>query len=109
MTHVTISKDNGHYRGFSVDGHACFNTSGPDILCSAISMASQMTANGLEAVAKVNVSSTDGDGFLVVAIEGETNRESDTLIESFELAVSILHKQYSDFITMSHVEGAKLS
>lgn len=103
MTKATFFKENGLYKGFSLDGHACFNVGGPDILCSAISMASQMTANGLEGVAKVITNTEEGDGSLTVMIVGETNDIAQALIESFYLAIHNLYEQYSEFITLTRV------
>lgn len=47
MTNVTIYKKDGYVQGFKMEGHACFNTQGPDILCASLSMAGQMVIMGL--------------------------------------------------------------
>lgn len=107
MTNITFLKEGSSYKGFTLKGHACFNVGGPDILCSAISTASQMTANGLEEVAKVQIRYEEGDGSLAVMVIGNTNEISDALIKSFDLAMQNLHGQYSDFITLSRVEWSE--
>lgn len=107
MTNVVFLQDSGSYKGFTLKGHACFNIGGPDILCSAISTASQMTANGLEEVAKVKIRYEEGDGSLAVMLVDDANDISNALIKSFDLAIQNLHDQYSDFITLSRVEWSE--
>ena len=47
MTKVKLLYNNNMYCGFDMEGHAGFNTNGPDILCASLSAASQMTINGI--------------------------------------------------------------
>ena len=47
MTQVEMIYDNNIIIGFRMEGHAGFNTKGPDILCASLSTASQMTINGV--------------------------------------------------------------
>ena len=104
MTKVLFRKDNGLYTGFNLCGHACFNTNGPDILCSAISMGAQMTGLGLREVAKINVNETVGDGcYEIVMLEGYENEIAQSLILTLHLSLENLRTQYPDFITISQV------
>lgn len=104
MTNVTFRKDKGLYIGFNLCGHACFNTNGPDILCSAISMGAQMTELGLRKVAKINVNETVDDGFYeVVLLDGYESDVSQGLVHTLHLALENLRSQYPDFITLSQV------
>lgn len=102
MTKVTFCKQGDMFIGFNLEGHACFNPGGPDILCSAISMASQMTTLGLSEVAKVQVNETTDDGFYSVnLIEGWDSKEAQILMMTFYLAMMNLYEQYPDFISIS--------
>lgn len=104
MTNVLFRKDNGLYTGFHLSGHACFNTTGPDILCSAISMGAQMTELGLREVAKINVNETVGDGCYEVAmLEGYESEVAQSLVHTLHLSLENLRSQYPDFITISQV------
>ena len=47
MTHVEMIYDDNLIIGFRMEGHAGYNTEGPDILCASLSTASQMTINGI--------------------------------------------------------------
>lgn len=104
MTKVEFFKEGGKYSRFSLKGHACYNEHGPDILCSAISMASQMTLNGLTEVAKVKVAVDEEDGYLLVVIQGETNDIAEALIESLYLGIEDLFNQHPMFIALSRIE-----
>ena len=104
MTNVTFTKVNGKYTGFHLKGHACYNTNGPDILCSAISMGAQMTELGLREVANVNVNESAADGLYSVSlIEGWDNEVAQGLVKTLHLALDNLRSQYADFITISQV------
>ena len=45
MTRIVFRKKDGKYYCLDVRGHAMYNTEGPDILCSSISMMTQACAN----------------------------------------------------------------
>lgn len=45
MTTVTLKYFRNSIYGIKLEGHAGFNTKGPDILCASLSMASQMVCN----------------------------------------------------------------
>lgn len=47
MTNITFLYDNHIIYGFKMEGHACYNLDGPDILCASLSATSQMTINGI--------------------------------------------------------------
>lgn len=47
MTKITFMYDNNIIYGFRMEGHACYNLDGPDILCASLSATSQMTVNGI--------------------------------------------------------------
>ena len=68
MTNITFYKDYGKFTGYSFEGHACFNTKGPDIVCAALSMASQMTANSLELLTDTSVATKSYDGMFALDI-----------------------------------------
>lgn len=54
MTSVVFQKTGERYVGFSVSGHAAYDAAGSDIVCAALSSATQLTANGITEVAGVS-------------------------------------------------------
>ena len=103
MTKVSFYKEKGFYTGFTFDGHAMFNPAGPDIVCSAVSMAGQMTLNGLQEVAKVRPTYNVDDGHLGVSFNSESPI-AQALVETLKLAIDDLCNQYSGFISLSVIE-----
>lgn len=103
MTNVTFERVNKKYTGFYLKGHAGYNPNGPDILCSAISMAAQMTVLGLIEVlqAKVDVEEGDGEYKVSVANSFYFDDSVQTLLRTFHLALENLKEQYPEFITIS--------
>ena len=47
MTRVEMIYQNNIIIGFRMEGHAGFNTKGPDVVCASLSATSQMTVNGI--------------------------------------------------------------
>ena len=106
MTHVEMIYDNNIIIGFRMEGHAGFNTKGPDILCASLSTASQMTINGvldwtglsLEDIVK---ESDERKAILYVCMP--SRYESITvqqIFRSFEIFVEQLEEQYDDYVTL---------
>ena len=103
MTIVTFKMFRNSIYGIKLEGHACFNLKGPDILCASLSIASQMICNQL--CLEANVLSTDvtyetSDGYLNFELKspilGKSPRVS-PLFDSFYNAVLSL-KTNDEFI-----------
>ena len=102
MTKIVIVKKDGIILGFKVKGHSGFADAGSDIVCSAISMASQMTLGGLKEVLGLDVESATEDGFLQVRLTEEQAEpiEVQTLLKTFQLACEALVKDYAGYVKM---------
>jgi len=102
MTKIEIVKKNGIILGFKVKGHSGFAQEGSDIVCSAISMASQMTLGGLREVLSLDVESVVEDGFLQVRLTDKQANlsEAQALLKTFQLACETLVKDYARYIKM---------
>lgn len=93
--------------GFKMQGHAGYNTKGPDILCSALSSTSQMTINGILdwtglSVEDVTVECDAKEGMLHIAIPDGLygSLVTQQLFKSFEMYVESLEEQYDKFIKL---------
>ena len=106
MTQIEMIYDNNIIIGFRMEGHAGYNTEGPDILCSSLSTASQMTINGIldwigvdveEAVKEEN----QIDGILHFEIGASyTSITTNQLFKSFEMYVEQLEEQYKENVKL---------
>lgn len=105
MTHVEFLFHNNLVIGYNVKGHAQYNVKGPDILCSSISTASQMTLNGiidwigleLEEVLK-GYDEVVGLLSMEVPKPFYENATVQQLFKSFMLFMEQLEIQYSEYV-----------
>lgn len=107
MTHITMIYDNNLIIGFKMQGHAGYNTKGPDILCSALSSTSQMTINGILdwtglSVEDVTVECDAKEGMLHIVVPDGLyiSLVAQQLFKSFEMYVESLEEQYDKFIKL---------
>lgn len=107
MTHVEMIYDNNLIIGFRMEGHAGYNTEGPDILCASLSTASQMTINGILnwtglSLEDVVLEEDKKKAILHVFIPCNLHIPTVTqqLFMSFELYIEMLVEQYSEYITL---------
>ncbi|MCI5969866.1 MAG: ribosomal-processing cysteine protease Prp [Clostridia bacterium] len=108
MTNIKIYRDkNKNIVKAEFDGHAHFSDEN-DIVCSALSAVSYMTANGIENVAGIKVGYETDNGYLYFVlpcdIEEKKREKANVLLESMYLFLTDLQKQYSDCISISDLE-----
>ena len=74
----------------------------------AVVVIGNLTANGIENVAKVNIGYETGDGYLYFVlpcdIDEDKREKANVLLESMYLFLTDLQKQYSDCISISDLE-----
>lgn len=107
MTQIKMIYDNNIIIGFRMEGHAGFNTVGPDILCASLSTASQMTINGildwtglsLEDVIK---ETDERKAILHICIPSNLHVSNTVqqLFRSFEMYVEQLAEQYNQYVSL---------
>lgn len=97
MTRITILKKNGIIFGYKIKGHSNFASFGQDIVCSAISTASQMTLAGLEEICNFNLEKTIKDGFMQVILDFQDaqKKEAQILLKTLKLTLGTLEKNYA--------------
>lgn len=102
MTKITIFKKDDIIWSYQVKGHSGFAEEGKDIVCSAVSTATQMTLVGLKEVLKLKVESIIEDGFLQVRLlDGdENNKDSQILLNTMFLTLQDIAKNYAKNVKM---------
>lgn len=102
MTKITIFKKDDIIWSYQVKGHSGFAEEGKDIVCSAVSTATQMTLVGLKEVLKLKVESIIDDGFLQVRLlDGdENNKDAQILLNTMFLTLQDIAKNYAKNVKM---------
>lgn len=102
MVAVTTTRDlSGNIYIIEVTGHAEQAKHGQDIVCSAVSVLTMATLNGLTDVVKADVDYIVEEGY--VKIEVDINNMNDTikaLLETFELGILALLKDYGRYVKL---------
>ncbi|MBD5136450.1 MAG: ribosomal-processing cysteine protease Prp [Lachnospiraceae bacterium] len=107
MIKVTVFSDKQEIKGFEVCGHAGFSESGNDIICAAVSVLAQNTANSIEEFTHDDFETElDEDiGRLKLMLTDNVSSESQLLMKSFELGInSIINDGNSNYIKIRYKE-----
>ena len=99
MTKISFTKIEGRWCGFSLSGHTGKADYGKDVLCSAISTASQMAVVAITEVAALKADVQIKDGFLSLKLSRPT-RESDLIIESLYKTLSSICEQEKKYVKL---------
>lgn len=102
MIKITIFKKDNFIAGYQIKGHSGYAQEGHDIVCSGVSVASQMTLLGLKEILNLDVESNMDDGFLVVRLDSKDfqNQSAQVLLLSMEKTLEDIAKNYSKFVKM---------
>ncbi len=107
MIKATIHHYKNHVSGFTLTGHADSGEYGQDIVCSAVSVLSITTVNGLQEVVglDINVDSDEQNGgYLSVEIPVIANSnkslQADAVLKTFENGMTDIAESYSDYIKL---------
>lgn len=104
MTTVTFFKQGDLILGFTVYGHSDYAEEGEDIVCSAISSATIMTANTITDVLKIKANVTVGDGSLELELPQNEAEKADAVMQGLLLHMNALKEQYSKHIKLKFSE-----
>lgn len=107
MINVTIYLDsNRKYRGYRLCGHAGFADSGHDIICAAVSVIAQNTANSIEMFThdKFKTILDEDKGLLDVRFTDSICSDTELLLKSFELGIKSIVEDNEDYIKMKYKE-----
>lgn len=100
MTKIIVFKNDDMITGFQVKGHSGYAQSGQDIVCSAISVACQMTVVGLKEVLGKNIDFQQREAFMLVRVAEEDWIEAQDFLKTLELTLVDIAKNYSRFVKM---------
>ena len=81
-------------------GHSGYAESGSDIVCSALSVASQMAIVGLEEVLQKNVQKEIKDGYVHVTIKNFEDEKVQMILKTMELTLENIAKEYARYVSM---------
>jgi len=107
MIQASIDHYSGHVSGFQLTGHADAGEYGQDIVCSAVSVLSITTVNGLQEVAGVDLtvdSDDENGGYLSVSVpvlnDAKKSVKADAILDTFENGMKDIAESYSKYITL---------
>ncbi len=101
MIQITIyRKPDATYKGFQVLGHADSVEEGADLVCCSVSVLAINLLNSLEAFTGEEYDFTKEEemGLFQVTFRKTPGREADLLMRSFELGITGIADQYSDWL-----------
>jgi uncharacterized protein YsxB (DUF464 family) len=99
VVQVNIFKHKGNVTSITLKGHANYGKVGQDIICAAISMATQMTVIGLQEIAHANFEADlETPGFMELIIHNPGDLRVRVLVDTLELTLKQLATQYPENI-----------
>lgn len=105
MTKIVFRKKKNFLWAFQIKGHSGFAEAGADIVCSGISVASQMALVTLKEVLKLNVESDIQDGYMQVRLLDEAEYEmAQPILIALEKTLEDITKNYKKNVKMEVLE-----
>ncbi|HBH12075.1 MAG: hypothetical protein XD91_0876 [Clostridiales bacterium 38_11] len=108
MIEIVIVRDKNEYLGYEISGHAGFDESGYDIICSAVSILAYTALNSMATVAEIaewdmsyRIDESVGDMSLLLK---RTNIKTDIILKIFETGIKLLLDDYSQYISLDYKE-----
>ena len=102
MTKISITKSKNHIVEFEVSGHTGYADEGSDIVCSAISTATQMAVLGIKEILKLDAFIEISDAYLKFRLEKKDveNEKAQILLSSMEKTLQDISKQYFHYVKL---------
>ncbi len=103
MTTAYLYRQNDHYIGFEVDGHADYDDD-KDIVCAAVSISAITACNALELLLGITAECEEDEarGYLKCMLSNgltaETLKKSDIVIGQFAIAMTSLAEAYPEYV-----------
>ncbi|MBQ4630723.1 MAG: ribosomal-processing cysteine protease Prp [Clostridia bacterium] len=107
MIKVDIFRKNSNIVKLEMDGHSGYND-GDDIVCASASSVAFAIANGIENVTNVKFGYETGDGYLLIVLPDDLNKDEQDkvsiLTETFALFIKELESQYPANVQVTELE-----
>ena len=102
MTRVIIYQFENYISGFEISGHSGYSDEGSDIVCSAVSTASQMAVTGIKEVLKKNAFIEISSGYLKLKLDKNDmgDEKVQFMLETMKKTIKEISKEYSKFVKM---------
>lgn len=110
MIKCRFFKENSHYSGFEISGHADYDDHGRDIVCAAVSVLATTAYNSLEFHVKDKVSSKiiEEDGFFnlrLKKLDEDEMKISDVILKTMEIGIESIAMQYPNYVAINKEVG----
>lgn len=106
MTKAVLFRQSGLLAGFQLSGHAGYAQSGSDIVCSALSAITHMTALGITQVLglKALVRTDEQSGQMLVLVRPQDAEKAQTLLRTLEMELGMIAGQYPKYLRIIYAE-----
>ena len=105
MTKIVFRKKKNFIWAFQIKGHSGFAEAGADIVCSGISVASQMALVTLKEVLKLKVESDIQDGYMQVKLLDKAEYDvAQPILIALEKTLEDIVKNYKKNVKMEVLE-----
>lgn len=94
MIDISIKRKNDSIVGFTIQGHASFNHSGPDIVCAAVSSLVQSAFLGLDKYLHLNLECELRAGFFELILKDIPTKESEAVLNTMLLGLDKITEMY---------------
>ncbi|MGL5973034.1 MAG: ribosomal-processing cysteine protease Prp [Oscillospiraceae bacterium] len=96
---------NDNIKIFKVKGHANYDSYGKDIVCSAVTSAVQLTANGITEILKLNCLIEVEEDIIQIILDDDNLEKAQCFMKALHLHLNVLTEDYGDNIQLVNLEG----
>lgn len=103
MIKIDFQKHCDKLISFNISGHAGFDESGRDIICSAVSVLSGAIVNGITEVLNIDAPYDFSDGHMSISLSSLSNEEIEkcqVLMETMLVSLKSLEVNYNDYVNV---------
>lgn len=104
MIDARFHKKNDALVGFTVSGHAEYDTYGQDIVCASVTSAVQLTANAITEVLEVKATVEVDENEICVRLPEEVDERCTAFMEALYLHLVIFSQDYEGTIKVTLTE-----
>ncbi|MBP3620015.1 MAG: ribosomal-processing cysteine protease Prp [Clostridia bacterium] len=101
MIKITICERNGKIWAFQVKGHSGYAEEGSDIVCSGVSVATQMAVVGLKEVLKLQTEVDIEEGYLhLELLKSEEYEKAQDILLAMKKTLEDIAKNYAKYVKL---------